>query len=266
MTKKILFHLVWFTIFFVTTVHAEQKPINVFEPGIEVSQITYREPGLMSEKGIMSGLNFSYTRLTDIQWKIDWKVSSGKVKYEGALMDGTPMSTNGINDTMMETRVLRGITKGETAFFQGPYFGYGYRYLHDSLNKSPNGYARQSNYSYMPIGYEHHFGSESDSSWNVGFVIEYDYFLSGQQKSYLSDLSPDIGDMVNDQVKGYGCRASLKLRGSIGPADLILEPFIKYWKIHTSNVATTTGGTLTAMGWEPANNSTEMGIKFSASF
>lgn len=246
--------------------HAEPKtPVNM-ETGIEVSQITYKEPGYMSEKGMMYGINFSYSMLNDAQGKIDGKLSTGKMKYTGAYMDGTPVSMSGVNDIMLELRGLLGFLKSNTHYFQGPYVGLGFRYLQDGLDKFEGGYLRESNYAYIPLGYEYAFTPEAASSWLAGFVVEYDYFIIGSQKSHLSNLVAGLSDVVNEQNNGYGYRASLKFRSSAERVDLLVEPFIRYWKIAKSVPETITVGSQTMIAWEPANNSTEIGLKFIARY
>ena len=232
-----------------------------FDIGGQLSHITYKEPGLMRESGIMYGVTAAYTRVgRSIMWRVDGTLTTGEVDYVGSYSDGTPLTINGIRDNMFETRAVIGPTNFvDAASYYLPYIGIGYRYLFDGADKAPGGYRREANYIYIPLGVDGMVMTKGE--WSVGFTAEYDLFVSGTQFSYLSDADPGYNDMENSQTSGFGCRASLKfvLRGK---KDLTIEPFVKYWKIAESDTTTITYyGTPIGSGYEPANNSTELGLK-----
>lgn len=232
-----------------------------FDAGVQISHITYKEPDLMRESGIMYGVHAFYAKsFQGLRWKIDGTLSRGEVDYVGSLSDGTPLTVENIQDTMFEARVA----VGPTSFVYSdsyylPYIGFGYRYLYDGADVGPGGYRRESNYLYIPIGIEGvPFVREK---WSAGFTLEYDLFLRGRQLSYLSDADPGFSDMENEQTSGRGYRASLKFIRS-GKHDLVIEPFYKYWSIDESDTQIITYmGIPYAYGYEPKNNSTEIGIK-----
>lgn len=262
MKKYFILPVVAFIFIHAITAPAQPLQLEIVEPCIELSHITYKEPGLMSERGIMYGFNVFYSLVSDVQWKVEGKLSTGQVAYTGALMDGTPLSISGIGDTMLEVRGLWGLSKPHAPYFQGPFAGLGYRYLYDGADKSEYGYRRESRYKYVPLGYEYVYADESESGWTTGWVIEYDYFLSGSQVSHLSDHNPGVSDMTNEQKEGYGYRASLKFRKSTDRINLTIEPFVRYWNIAQSVMQTVTYyGYPVGYGYEPANNSTEIGVK-----
>ncbi|MHB8845628.1 MAG: hypothetical protein ACYC7L_12890 [Nitrospirota bacterium] len=234
---------------------------NSFDAGVQLSHITYKEPGLMRESGIMYGVTGAYTGVgRDILVKLDGTLSAGEVEYVGSYSDGTPLTAKGIQDTMFEFRAALGLTefiRKDTSFI--PYLGLGYRFLYDGADAIPGGYRRESNYIYLPLGIEGMVLTKGN--WRMGFTLEYDLFLSGRQYSYLSDVNPGYNDMENTQDSGYGCRASLKFILG-GKRDLIIEPFAKYWKIDQSDTTVITSfGTPIGSGYEPANNSTELGLR-----
>lgn len=232
-----------------------------FDMGGQLSHITYREPGLMRESGVMYGVAAAYTRVgRGLMWRVDGTATTGEVEYVGSYSDGTPLTIEGIRDTMLETRAVLGPTGfvNLTTYYL-PYIGIGYRYLFDGADKAPGGYRRESNYIYIPLGVDGLLTTRG--RWGVGFTAEFDLFVSGTQCSYLSDADPGYNDMENSQNSGYGYRASIKFMLD-GKKDLIIEPFMKYWKIDQSNTTTITYyGTPIGFGYEPANNSTELGIK-----
>lgn len=238
-----------------------------FDAGVQLSHITYREPGLMRESGVMYGVTASYTNLgRSVMGRIDGTLSYGEVDYVGAYQDGTPLTVKNIKDTMFE---FRGVL-GPTDFvyvnsYYLPYIGLGYRYLFDDANVGPGGYRRESNYLYIPIGVEG--VPMTRGEWKFGFTLEYDLFLKGRQVSYLSDVDRGFNDVENDQNSGFGYRASVRFIRS-GTRDIIIEPFYKYWKIDESDVQRLYYyGTPTVYGVsEPDNHSKEIGVRFIVRF
>ena len=253
---------------------AGPPPLDITEVAAELSGITYKEPGMMKESGAMYGLSASYTKLSEPVWKIEARLSTGLLTYHGAACDMTtgacePLTISGIKDNMFEVRGLLAAQPSDgPRSFQGLYFGLGYRYLYDGLNKGPGGYRRESNYYYLPVGFEGSFDTESE--WTSGFVIEYDYFLHGRQISHQSDINPGFNDLNNTQDSGYGLRGSLKFSKPLasGQGSIVIEPFIRRWKIQKSDMLQITyNGVPTGyVGYEPANNSTEIGLRCSLRF
>jgi hypothetical protein len=250
----------------------------------EVSYIRYHEPGFMKESGVMSGINGSYTyrpiagdvlnsEITDM-YRLEGRFSYGKVDYNGGVQssDGssTPESFNGINDYMMEIRMLVGkdfIFNNQSTLLT-PYLGGGYRFLFDSLYENkPYGYNRLIQYFYLPTGAE--ITTKLGDGWSIGADMEYDIFLGGLVESYLGGIG--LGDLQNVQKTGYGLRGSIKLVKKRKRYNLILEPFVRYWTIHASNVGASkpfsyNGQEYVVFGEEPDNNSLEIGGKLGIEF
>ena len=155
----------------------------------------------------------------------------------------------GIDDFVWELRLLMGPDLPNGTFMLTPFGGIAYRYLNDDSSFDPAGYERESNYLYIPIGLE--MIDQLNQDWYWGAAVEFDIFLWGKQTSHLSDVGGSNVD--NRQNNGYGARASVKLQKKGDKADLIIEPFIRYWNISTSE--TNMGGV------EPRNNTIEAGLK-----
>ena len=130
------------------------------------------------------------------------------------------------------------------------YAGIGYRYLNDDSSSDPSGYERESNYLYVPIGYQ--FDSSPTMGWSFGFGVEYDVFIVGMQSSHFRD----IGTVDNRQNTGYGYRASVKLQYKSKTGIFVVEPFIRYWDIDDSEWEYVGGYGC----HEPPNETTEIGI------
>jgi len=259
------------------------------ELGTEISHITYKEPGVMQEKGMMYGVDGSYVYRTQVTeypkgidiWmlKIDGRFSYGQVDYVNS---GT---MDNIDDYILEFRGLWGcdisVLKLKPSTLT-PFIGIGYRYLNDDFAGTTStgalGYERESNYIYSPVGIE--VVTPLKNGWSIGATTEYDIFWHGKQKSNLSDArlyNPVTGyyrydDIENSQDSGYGVRGSIKLQKKAKKLDFVIEPYIRYWNIKESKQTTTS--TISENGlWiitgtfvEPDNNSTEIGCKLAVKF
>ena len=219
------------------TVFAESS-VNEF--GIEMSQITYKEPGAMKEQGYMTGLFFSFASYDKLMLKLDGRYSFGSVDYTGAYLDGTPVSVDNIKNYSWEPRILCGtrlsnMEKTDTALYI--YTGLGYRYLNDAPPVSQGGYERESNYYYMPLGIEIIPAVKYDNDWSTGATLEYDVFRQGKQISHLSDLDPGLNDVTNAQKHGYGYKKPL-LNSKAQIKKTVIALFVRHWSIRSQNINT----------------------------
>lgn len=235
------------------------------EIGAETYYFQYKEPGVMQEKGMFYGLNGAYTFRDKIMLRAEGRGAAGKVDYKNS---GT---LDNIVDFTLEFRGLAGYGFDIfTTSLVTPYFGAGYRYLNDDTkgkitSTGAVGYERESNYFYSPIGIEALTELNHELSW--GLRVEYDYFWKGVQKSHLRDASPAFNDLENDQNKGYGVRGSAKLLLKSETIDFAIEPFVRYWNIKKSEDAKVTfTGVIVGTGFEPKNNTTEVGVKAALDF
>ena len=186
----------------------------------------------------------------------------------------TPISgtLNDIPNFMLEFRALGGYDFPIlTATILTPYIGFGYRYLNDdsggmTTSAGFRGYEREANYFYSPVGIE--VITSLEDGWSIGATAEYDFFWWGRQISHLSGIDSTIGDMENDQKKGYGIRGSVKVQKQIKDRTLIIviEPYIRYWNIEDSETSFFRAGSVWDLGWEAANNSMEIGSKIAMKF
>lgn len=241
-----------------------QLRTHTVEAGPEISYIRYEEPTVMRERGFMFGGTASYAYHNDFMFKGEGHSSIGFVDYENS---GT---IDDIFNFMFEARVLGGydIPVSGTSILT-PYIGIGYRYLMDDAggktsSTGAGGYKRESNYLYSPIGIE--TLTKLEKAWYAGIVLEYDFFWIGRQISHYEDVSANYDTLENDQHNGYGLRGSIRLKNE-GSLPFVIEPFIRYWKILKSEEEDVIyAGTVVGTGWEPKNNSTEIGLKFLFSF
>ena len=245
---------------------------HTWELGPEVSYIDYEEPGVMKEEGVMVGVAGSYVYrgwvepdVGNAMLKAEGGISFGQVGYTGT------GSIDNIGNYRLEFRGVGGYDfwLGESVTLT-PYIGFGYRYLNDDSSGKISttgavGYERESNYLYSPVGLA--ILIDLEGSWSVGLTGEYDIFWKGIQLSHLSDALPSLSDLENDQNSGYGVRGAVRIAKRGEKVDLVFEPFVRYWDIEQSELSLITfSGTIVDFGFEPANNSTEYGMKITVQF
>ena len=174
--------------------------------------------------------------------------------YDGALSSGTPYEIENIDDYVIETRLLFGIEELDEDWLASLYSGIGYRYLNDDPSFDPYGYERESNYLYVPLGYQ--LDGSFRNGWSWGTKFEMDILVWGKQYSHMSDIG--YLDIDNRQHKGYGLRGTVRLRNKNEKRIILIEPFIRYWNIDDSDISYAGSG---YYGIEPANRTTEFGVQ-----
>jgi len=236
--------------------------------GFDSGFYRYEEPGIMQNEGGMYGID-TYFRYKPNRWhvKAEFRASFGRIDYSSVR---TGESENNDN-TNYETR----FTGGYEFFLADnwtltPYFGIGYRYLKDDqagkvTSTGHLGYERESHYLYSPIGVE--LWWDLQNTWKIGLIGEYDIFWNGKQESNLSTAIPAFGDVDNNQDSGYGLRGSIPFVKDMGGWDLVIEPYVRYWKIDDSDVANLVfAGIAVGYGLEPKNETFEAGAKIAVVF
>jgi hypothetical protein len=238
---------------------------HIVEIAPELYSVVYKEPDVMREKGIMGGISASYAYHNDGMFKIEGRYFYGNVDYENS------GKIDNIKDYGFEIRLLGGYDfKPTNTLTITPSIGFGYRYLKDDMGGRISsigamGYSREANYYYSPIAIE--AVQVINDRWSVGAMLEYDYLWGGVQQTNLKDVDPRLNNLRNDQNSGYGLRASLVVKRQTGWGSLAIEPFIRYWRIENSvEQIITQSGTPVAIGWEPTNNTTEIGLRLGIGF
>lgn len=234
------------------------KTLPGIELGASLSTYRYEEPSVaVTLEGYKAGLDFSAIAAARNDWFI-----RGDARYATGDTDYTGSGKKGANpDWYYELRGTVGRDFDQGTSNWSPYLGIGYRYLFNDIrgrtSTNAAGYRRTSQYTYVPIGTIYRLTLESNA--RLSTTLEYDHLIKGRQKSYLSDTAiAGYGDLVNKQGSGYGIRGSMyyeKNSWSFGP-------WFHYWNISQSDTAT--AGTFT--GFEPANRTTEFGLRLGLRF
>jgi len=223
-----------------------------WEVGGQFARYHYEEPDFMWLKGERVGAAASYTfaseRRTYSRFEVRW--SYGELEYEGS---GT---LQGVPDYVLEARVLAGRDYAAGRLAWSPYLGAGLRLLHNDLrgvsSTGQRGYRRESSYFYVPLGLI--LRVPLGAGWVLAPRLEYDGFVRGVQRSYLSDTGLGANNVTNGQRRGRGYRVQLMLEGRRWS----LGPWLDYWKVKDSDVQPIGLG---LAGLEPANWTREAGVE-----
>ena len=266
--------------------------------GPEAYYYKYEEKGFMQLEGMYYGINLGFTsrnwlptspelssEAMDIAfWKLmlrgEARFAFGDVNYDAPGWG----SIDNVDDRTFEARLLVGPDfPTETTMFT-LFTGIGYRYLHNDTRRTavdPAAYERESQYLYLPLGAE--MTSQLNDGWSWGLSAELDVLLWGNQRSHIPGYYANVDyyyyyyyqyyyyqwaeSFDTYQPRGYGLRASAKLQKKGDKIDLIIEPFIRYWKINESEIEWEyRGANLYYFHREPTNNTIEAGVRVILTF
>lgn len=256
-----------------------RRKTHTFDLGVDPYYNRYNERSLgVYNIGTMLGYyaNYTYRPQNNIldnpalnTYRLEGHYAKGKLNYKGSGLD------KGRTNTMVELRALVGkemLSDAYSCHFT-PYLGFGYRFLFDRgqgrLSSDGHvGYNRKSHYFYLPVGMTLDVPTSKNSE--TSFNMEFDYFLQGYQKSYLSDgnlfLAKPSNDVSNHQKRGFGLRGSVRFLKHLYPVDVYAEPFIRYWNIRDSKIVNSLVTGANASVQEPHNTTIEAGSKFGVQF
>lgn len=242
------------------------KTTSGFEIGLQAYDYKYEEKVdgnfFMSNKGTKYGAAVGAVKTLDDEYYIkgEARFGTGDVKYNSA------SGTGNVSDDVYEVRMIAGDEAYVKNYLLASYIGLGYRLLNNDLRDlGAGGYRRTSQYLYIPIGVTHRFWV-IDKVSRISTSIEYDYFIKGEQKSYLSDVNPTyaalFGDQINKQKKGYGARISSSYERKKWSAGL----FFNYWNIADSEINYYVVYPFIIGFMEPKNETTEVGLEIKYRF
>jgi hypothetical protein len=107
----------------------------------------------------------------------------------------------------------------------------------------------------LPIGLTHRTATSSTA--RIATTFEYDYLLSGTQKTKYSEIAGYTSDLSVSQNRGYGARLSVAyetLRWSAGI-------FFQLWNVAESETGTFTDSSSVYVATEPANITRISGVQ-----
>lgn len=188
------------------------------------SQVNYKEPSIMNEKGALSGvgLEAQYNLFNWAALNLQGKWLQGNLEYDGSTFSGTPLSQT-TKDVITEYRGLLALKWGHFS----PYAGYGQRYWMNDLVIS---YRRETTYHYVPIGFRY--------VWRPLYIsYESRQFLDGLNVSHMSDIGGGRSDVKMKQKSGKGYALEAGVLARISTFDLKISLGYEYWGIEDSETS-----------------------------
>ena len=226
--------------------------------GVSLSHYKYKEPGFMSLRAKVMGIDFAGTYAFGPEWpqtQKTWFVR-GELAYKTGRADYTSprSSIDGTENWYGEARALvgRDVQLGQSVL--SPYIGLGLRQLHNDLrSENTLGYRRITRYVTLPLGVLH------KQKWSQDSVLvthlEYSHLVQGTHWAKFSDSSPFSSDVKLKQPKGQGIRAGALWRFD----NWSMGPTLTYWNIDRSDPSGQTAV-------EPSNQTVEFGFKLNYLF
>lgn len=216
-------------------------PADAAQPGLSlgasVSYFSYEEPGLMSEKGPMAGIEGQYlfVNSSQLSWRTKSSFMYGQLAYDGSLInietgENRPIQLS-TEDFLFHLQSDLGYQLDIDSESHWRFFG-GLQMRHwQNEILGPGGYRRHTTALTLPLGleFQHQF---------AGFVFAWEaqtqFWLFGQNRSYLSDARRDLPDLTLKQNSGQAFSLSLELSRELSN----FYPFVRlqadFWRVADS--------------------------------
>ena len=259
----------------ISTAINDESPLALYFPhkgrlGLAYSQLNYKEPGLMKHSGSVYGIKGG----ADIYGKensyifIDAELMGGENQYNGAYWDGRPLKEN-MTVLVGEGRVGAGLSLLQSPNYMLALTGsLGYRLYNTDGDHTKGFYRRETTYVYLPLGTEIRFLIGSHSRLYI--KGEYDVFLGGTNKTYLSDINKNLPDQTHKQSSGNGVRGTIGFSTDISANNEgLIELFYQKWNVGASDTqllgySALDGGYIYTQ--EPKNNTEVIGMSLGVTF
>jgi hypothetical protein len=247
-----------------------------FEAGLEVLQIGYKEFDegdlFIRQDGRMLGINLSYVQpiAGGLFGRVLVSGAAGSVDYDPLdepVVENIEQSSGRVELHLGYDFMLTGGTSIT------PFAGYGARLYEDESGGRQTeggllGYDREITYRYIPIGLASSIPVGGRKRLNLS--AQYNLLVGGEVNNLFSRVDPEAPDVALDFNGGHGLEASAMLSLPVGRRHAInVGPFIRRWELDDSDSLTLVdpedpdeGITLL----EPANRTTEIGLRMSFSF
>ena len=253
----------------VSPLHAQTR--SGFEIGAQVSDYNYREKVgsqiVAKDDGKFIGLTASYVQPIGSKTFLRATAASafGSVDYSS---DEGNIKNVYQDVTQVEFHLGHDLRRGDSATVT-LFAGIGGRALDDESGGEETeqgfaGYDRRVGYAYIPLG----VAVSGSAGGRMGIVVsaQYNVVVGGTAKSYFSREDSEFPDLKLDLDGGYGFEASAMLSAPLGRRAVRFGPFLRHWNINESKTKAFSGGGETEFFVEPANKTTEMGVRLSFAF
>ena len=242
-----------------------------FEVGAQLFDYDYRErldgATLARDDGKFIGITASYVETVGSGWFLRAVTSTGSGSVDYSSDDG---KIEGVSQyiAQVELQVGRDFLVGGLTTLT-PFTGIGGRALDDNsggeqTETGAQGYDREIGYTYIPVGLAATvpFGSKM----RLAFSGQMNWVVAGKAESKFSDLDPELPNLSLDLDGGYGIEASATLSAPVGRHAVSFGPFLRHWNIERSKSQTFREDGFAVEFFEPANKSTELGVRVAFAF
>lgn len=244
-----------------------------FQLGLEGYDYSYRErfdgETVASDDGTFGGFHVDYVETIGRPWflRSRFALSYGSVDYrsENGTIDNVSQDVGQLELQVGRDFTLRGATL--TAFV-----GLGSRVLNDhSSGKQTQdgsiGYDREVAYAYVPAGVSTSMNLSGRARLRLN--AQYNWVVGGDSTSNFSAVDPEFPDVKVELTRGHGIEASAAIELPLGRHALNFGPFVRHWNIERSEtfrLVNPGDASEQIEFFEPANRTTELGIRLSFSF
>ena len=253
----------------VSPAQAETRP--GFEVGAQLFDYDYRErfkgEAVARDDGKFIGLTASYVETIGGGWFLRAGTATGSGSVDYSSDDGK------IDDVsqyiaQVEFHIGRDFRVSPNATLTA-FTGIAGRALDDNSGGRETeqgfmGYDREIGYSYIPFGLATTIPVGGGMS--LALSGQYNWIVSGTAESNFSDLDPDAPDVSLDIGGGHGLEASAILSAPIGRRAIRFGPFVRHWSAERSKSRFFQENGLTIEVFEPANRTTELGLRVAFAF
>ncbi len=249
-------------------VQAQTRP--GFEIGAEILDYKYRErfegETIVKDDGTFIGLRASYVETLANGWflRAASTTTFGKVDYssDDGRIENVPQTLG-----QLEFHAGRDFLIGGKTTLT-PFTGIGGRALRDNSGGKETelglqGYDREIGYAYVPLGLA---ASVPLRHMKLDFSVQYNWIVNGTAESKLSGLDPDAPDIELDLEEGHGVEASAMLTIPVGRNAVRFGPFLRRWSVDRSKSEFFEDEEFEIEIFEPANKTTEVGVRVAFAF
>lgn len=249
-----------------------------FEIGAEAFDYNYRErhegETIVFDDGKFFGARLGYVETIGGGWFLRARlgVAFGSVDYR-APEPGGEVRIDKVEQSIgqLELHVGKDFPLGDGATIS-PFAGLASRVLRDNSGGRESdeglvGYDREVAYAYVPVGAE----ARVPVSGRTSLVLsgQYNWFVGGDSESKFSRIDPEFSDVKLDLNSGSGFELSAAVETGVGGGALRFGPFLRRWSIKQSESFVITNPEDPSDRielLEPANRTTEVGLRLSFSF
>lgn len=250
---------------------AQAQTRGGFEVGVQLFDYNYRErfegETVARDDGKFIGLTASYVETIGGGWflRATTSTGSGSVDYSsesGRIKDVSQYLAQ------VELHVGHDFRVGDTTTLTA-FAGLGGRALDDNsggeeTEKGFMGYDREIGYSYIPLGIA--ASVPVGGSMRLVASTQYNWIVRGTAESKFSEIDEDFPDVMLDLDGGHGIEASAMLSAPIGTRAVRFGPFVRHWNIERSKSEAFREEGLEIEIFEPANRTTEIGVRVAFAF